>query len=1105
MGIQGLQEYIEANCPSACEDVDLKEVLYGKGTSANSAVLVVDTNSCLKHLYGPNTDWVCGGQWNEMLRAVENFTRSFRQQNIEIVMYFDGEGESGKLHEWIKNQNDKRQLARQILAHVIKMNCYPGKRLYFPPPAVNTCLRLAFLSCGVCVCSSTGDLHREMATYCKTEGFAGVISHHADFLLFDVPNYFSADHLKFSKKDITTTRFNRQAMLTELQLHHDRLGLFASLLGTSFIPEEMLGSFYWNLLGPDHPLAKVQVKEKHQPIFPANDIIITSVIAFIKSLADVSNLDWIARQVFKSEKIDLAEITKKLNEAVEHYSSLPSEEPPAAPQSPGIAPGRKQNEHQYQRMWQHFQQHQLAPKPVTPQLKDTMVTEGTSTANQIPSIADLQQSLSSLQVQDAQDAAITHALPLSPPADPPTLPGTTTSLLPEGPQPLPVSPSQVLPTPPSSLESSPIMPLTGRDADHMTTADTTEEEETTIKGAIPDIPMRVLDITVFRLQSGNMTETVYQVLTKAELTIDTSIEDEHLPDRLPSALLYRKVRERVYGILFDLATREKDDQFDISSLAVKEWCVYGGRRLNDPDLVEPVKLDWEVPPVDKLWFSKGAVADNNRLKAFLSCMMSDTPSMTQTVIVPKRLVILCCILRYLASHGRLVLAPRELDAFLAQALSPQLTTESNNASNLREIKLKRVDARAVQLASIFMRGVQAAIFANDACAVPIPWELVCPWNYFDGKLFHSKYLMAVENASLMELCDGKNGRVEKLQRMRWCITEGLQSEFSPTPAMPSSGMIPRFPGQHGDGLLPTPVHFPFGPVPPSLQSAAMPNAAFFPAGANIPQMQNMGMNARRGRGPNSRQPVSGLGGQLEVAGVPIARWGGNKAGRGYSDRDRIVVGGPTSVEMGRPRYNRRGRGYPPRGRRSGSAGVRNVTWAVDVDKEYDRSIGYVDQPKKPKSTNMSQIREGGDGGNDIPMVARGRGDGANDVESLASDGLGGGAPLQGGMHPHPIPGQIAGMSHPAQMQFNGQSYGTLSPEMPRVPVGPGLDKTPGSQVPIILAKPGDIPAGLARGRGVSVGMGGEIPSYNVPAGTVDTGSKGRGWWWEKQQQQQPPS
>ena len=39
-----------------------------------------------------------------------------------------------------------------------------------------------------------------------------------------------------------------------------------------------------------------------------------------------------------------------------------------------------------------------------------------------------------------------------------------------------------------------------------------------------------------------------------------------------------------------------------------------------------------------------------------------------------------------------------------------------------------------------------------------------------------------------------------------------RSEF---PGLPAN-MVPRFPGQHGDGLLPTPVHFPFGPVPPAL-------------------------------------------------------------------------------------------------------------------------------------------------------------------------------------------------------------------------------------------------------------------------------------------------
>lgn len=314
--------------------------------------------------------------------------------------------------------------------------------------------------------------------------------------------------------------------------------------------------------------------------------------------------------------------------------------------------------------------------------------------------------------------------------------------------------------------------------------------------------------------------------------------------------------------------------------------------------------------------------------------------------------------------------------------------------------------------------------------------------------------------------------------MRWCITEGLQSEFSPGPRIPNASMLPRFPGQHGDGLLPTPM-FPFGPVPPALQSVSMPNTAFFPAGANIPQIQNAGMNARRGRGPSSRQPVSGLGGQLEVAGVPIARWSGNKAGRGYSERERIVVGGPSSVEMGRPK-GRRGRGHPQRVRRGASAGTRNVTWAVDVDKEYDRSIGYVEQPIKPnKSTNISQVREGGDGGNDVPLVARGRGDGANDMENPVTDSLGGGGPLQGGIHPHPIPGHAVVVPHSAPVHYNGQPYGTPSPEMPQMPVEPGLDKALGSQVPIILAKPGDIPVptGIVRGRGVSVAMGGEMPTY----------------------------
>lgn len=49
-----------------------------------------------------------------------------------------------------------------------------------------------------------------------------------------------------------------------------------------------------------------------------------------------------------------------------------------------------------------------------------------------------------------------------------------------------------------------------------------------------------------------------------------------------------------------------------------------------------------------------------------------------------------------------------------------------------------------------------ALFANDACGQPIPWEHCCPWMYFDGKLLQSKLIKANrEKAQLIDLCDGQ--------------------------------------------------------------------------------------------------------------------------------------------------------------------------------------------------------------------------------------------------------------------------------------------------------------------------------------------------------------
>lgn len=54
-----------------------------------------------------------------------------------------------------------------------------------------------------------------------------------------------------------------------------------------------------------------------------------------------------------------------------------------------------------------------------------------------------------------------------------------------------------------------------------------------------------------------------------------------------------------------------------------------------------------------------------------------------------------------------------------------------------------------------MAGIETAALANDVCGAPIPWTLICPWLYMDGKLFHFKLLKANNNTPLIDICDGQ--------------------------------------------------------------------------------------------------------------------------------------------------------------------------------------------------------------------------------------------------------------------------------------------------------------------------------------------------------------
>lgn len=73
-------------------------------------------------------------------------------------------------------------------------------------------------------------------------------------------------------------------------------------------------------------------------------------------------------------------------------------------------------------------------------------------------------------------------------------------------------------------------------------------------------------------------------------------------------------------------------------------------------------------------------------------------------------------------------------------------------------QVEKVDARGVQLAALFMAGVDTALFINDVCGQPLPWEHCCPWGFFDGKLFQSKLARAArDRAALLDMCEGQVG------------------------------------------------------------------------------------------------------------------------------------------------------------------------------------------------------------------------------------------------------------------------------------------------------------------------------------------------------------
>ncbi|OCT58081.1 constitutive coactivator of PPAR-gamma-like protein 1 homolog [Xenopus laevis] len=908
MGVQGFQEYVEKHCPSAVVPVELQKLargsLVGGGRQRppqSPLRLLVDAENCLHRLYGGfYTDWVSGGQWNHMLGYLGALAKACYAGNIQLFVFFNGALEKGRLHEWVKRQGNERQTAQQIVSHVQNKGTPPPKVWFLPPICMAHCIRLALLRFHIKVAQSIEDHHQEVINFCRENGFHGLVAYDSDYALCNIPFYFSAHALKLSRngKSLTTSQYLMHQVAKQLDLNPNRFPIFAALLGNHILPDEDLAAFHWSLLGPEHPLASLKVRA-HQLVLPPCDVVIKAVADYVRNIQDTNDLDAIARDVFQHSQSRADDKVSRFKKAIAYYraTNKPLSCPPAhylgRPNSGGV--------------------HSMVPPYTSPQMLN--IPQGSVQSRPLTGgkCVSEQNNYSNIPHEGKHTPLYERSSPINPAQS--------------------GSPNHVDSNyfPPSSASSSsenedgnggaanhvsgskPSWDKKGKKSGKTNKKDSTDQakaensppsgsgnKETDKKGnqaghmqipcllsmptrnhmdittpPLPQVAPEVLRVAEHRHKKGLMYPYIFHVLTKGEMKIPVTIEDEINKDLPPAAVLYRPVRQHVYGVLFSLAEiRKKAERFafrknrmppEYYPVIIKEWAAYKGKSPQTPELVEALAFrEWTCPNLKKLWLGKAVEDKNRRMRAFLACMRSDTPAMLNPANVPTHLMVLCCVLRYMVQWpGIRILRKQELDAFLAQAISPKLY----EPEQLQELKIDNLDPRGIQLSALFMSGVDMAFLANDACGQPIPWEHCCPWMYFDGKLLQAKLNKANrEKASLIDLCDGQVELASKVEKMRQSILEGLYFfrqnyplPFPPPPAMPfyPAAMYPR----------------PFGPMPP-------------PQG--------------RGRGFSGVQPVSSQGGKLEIAGTVVGQWAGTRRGRGRGPFPLHVVsvGG---ANRGRPR------------------------------------------------------------------------------------------------------------------------------------------------------------------------------------------------------------
>ncbi|NWT40197.1 F120B protein, partial [Chroicocephalus maculipennis] len=285
--------------------------------------------------------------------------------------------------------------------------------------------------------------------------------------------------------------------------------------------------------------------------------------------------------------------------------------------------------------------------------------------------------------------------------------------------------------------------------------------------------------------------TIFNILSSGETECSNSLEDERDTEIPGQALIYRPARQHIYSVLLESG---KGGAYPL----VKEWFVYFGNPLQQPELIQPVQpsVPGGTPDLKTLWFAKGPDVEKQRYSTFLACFhLQDGMEELQALEAP--VAAFCCLLAYLMMQVIQTVA-------FSSAVSPD-----------RCGGLIKLDSRAVHLGAVFVRGLTTLLLANSACGFPFRMDDLMPWEMFDGKLFQEKYQQSHRGCSLEGLLEGNESLYAPFHNLKSFICKACTAKKRTIQSRPrGDGFItgtqqrefnPRFQQTHRSSFVP-PYH-----------------------------------------------------------------------------------------------------------------------------------------------------------------------------------------------------------------------------------------------------------------------------------------------------------